>query len=180
MSSRPHDMTIAVEEIIGDAALAGRTLPIEFPGRRKAVSLAGRLVTCAADHPCRVRNISAGGMMVECDDELAIGEPVRVELRNFNAVEAKIVWIKPPRLGLEFLMPVNVETLIDGADGQRNDPVPSRAPRLLAGCQAMLGRMGMGGRDMSEAGYPIKTRDPLPIGVKVQIDMPGFAPLMRP
>lgn len=172
MSSRPHDMLTASDKIIGDPVISGGAMPAEYPGRRKAVSLAGRLVTCAADHPCRLRNISAGGMMVECDEELALGEPVRVELCNFNAVEAKIVWIKPPRIGLEFTMPINVETLIDGADGHRPDPISSRTPRLLAGYQALLGRIGL---------TPgVAVRDALPIGVRVHIDMPGFAPPLWP
>lgn len=56
--------------------------------------------------PARVRNLSAGGMMVEFasepDPELADGDAVVAELRNIGRVKGKVAWIEGKRIGVRF------------------------------------------------------------------------------
>lgn len=50
----------------------------------------------------RVRNLSAGGLMAECDRMLAKGERVAVDLRNIGTVEGVVAWAMPGRIGIMF------------------------------------------------------------------------------
>lgn len=50
----------------------------------------------------RVRNISAGGLMAECDRRFAQGERVEVELRGIGPVRGVIAWFGDGRLGIAF------------------------------------------------------------------------------
>lgn len=54
----------------------------------------------------RVRNLSAGGMMVELADEpepeLVVGDRVIAELRNIGRVKGEIAWVDGRRYGIRF------------------------------------------------------------------------------
>lgn len=50
----------------------------------------------------RIRNLSAGGLMGECDRRLTAGERVVVELRNIGAVAGSIAWAAGSRIGVRF------------------------------------------------------------------------------
>lgn len=59
----------------------------------------------AADVPgarVKVRNLSAGGMMVEGDLGAKRGARVAVELRNIGRVTGVVVWVRSPRFGIAF------------------------------------------------------------------------------
>ncbi len=49
-----------------------------------------------------VRNISAGGLLADTPQELAIGDAVLVTLRKVGDVPGKIVWSQPTRFGIAF------------------------------------------------------------------------------
>jgi hypothetical protein len=50
----------------------------------------------------RVRNLSATGLMADCDRILAVGDRVRLTLRGNGKVAATIVWAEENRVGLAF------------------------------------------------------------------------------
>ena len=54
----------------------------------------------------RVRNLSAGGMMIELpeepESEIEAGRPVIAELRNIGRVKGEIAWTGGRRLGVRF------------------------------------------------------------------------------
>ena len=50
----------------------------------------------------RVRNLSAGGMMVEGDFQIKRGTRVAAELRNVGPVAGTVVWVIGRRLGVAF------------------------------------------------------------------------------
>ena len=56
--------------------------------------------------PARVRNLSAGGMMIEVasdpDPELASGQRLVAELRNIGRVKGEIAWARGRRFGIKF------------------------------------------------------------------------------
>lgn len=63
--------------------------------------------------PARVRNLSAGGMMVEFhevpDLDLVPGDQVVAELRNIGRVNGAVAWIDGRRLGMRFEKPIDPE-----------------------------------------------------------------------
>lgn len=61
----------------------------------------------AGDISVRVRNLSAGGMMVETPTPLGKGETVVCELRGIGRVGGRIAWSVPGRLGVMFDHPVD-------------------------------------------------------------------------
>lgn len=50
----------------------------------------------------RVRNLSAGGLMAEYAEPIAIGAPVEIEVRNIGWVPGRIAWVAEGRIGIAF------------------------------------------------------------------------------
>lgn len=57
--------------------------------------------------PVRIRNLSAGGMMAECDLLLDRGDAVEVSLRNVGIVKAIVAWSVDGRIGVAFDAPID-------------------------------------------------------------------------
>ena len=70
--------------------------------RRATVMLAGSIVYNRQRFPCRVRNVSAGGLKVQIDVPLAPGTPVHAELPRFGRFPAVVAWVEGPMMGLVF------------------------------------------------------------------------------
>ena len=49
-----------------------------------------------------VRNISAGGMMAECDVPVVIGDIIIARIETFGEVTGRVVWAVSPRIGISF------------------------------------------------------------------------------
>lgn len=67
----------------------------------------------------KVRNLSAGGMMVEGDLRLKRGARVAVELRNIGPVAGVVVWVRTPRFGIALeqeIDPMLARTQVFGGD----------------------------------------------------------------
>ena len=54
------------------------------------------------EHKVKVRNLSAGGMMLDSPLRLARGSRVAVELRNIGRVRGTVVWVQDNRSGIAF------------------------------------------------------------------------------
>lgn len=149
---------------------------VDRQARLTTILMIGRLVTDRGDHVCRVRNVSPGGMMIECDIALATGERVRIELRNMNVVEAEIVWSRPPRIGVRFDAAHDVADLLH-APAEMTNRQP-RAPRLSATCAVLLWHLGRTTApalcDLSQSGCRLAMASPPPIGTDVRITVPGL------
>lgn len=146
--------------------------------RLTTILLLGRLVTDTGDWVCRVRNLSSGGLMAECDGPLAMGDHVRIELRNLSVLDGEVVWVKAGRTGVRFFAPIDVTALLHtGAPDGRRQP---RAPRLSATCPVLLWHLGQTTapllRDLSQSGCRLAMATPLPIGAQVRITVTGLAP----
>jgi PilZ domain len=50
----------------------------------------------------RVRNISAGGMMIDCGLNAKIGDVVTADIKNIGEVRGKVAWCVAPRMGIAF------------------------------------------------------------------------------
>jgi hypothetical protein len=74
---------------------------------------------------CVTRDISSAGARVSIDDQQFQGEEAYfLDLRNRFAYEAKVVWQRPPELGLQFIR------------GYRFDEVPSDKLRAAIAAEA--------------------------------------------
>lgn len=58
-------------------------------------------------HKVKVRNLSAGGMMVESDVEVAQGQRIVVDLRNIGPVRGQIAWVRSEKFGVAFDRQIN-------------------------------------------------------------------------
>jgi len=50
----------------------------------------------------RVRNLSASGLMADCEKPFAVGDRVSMKLRGVGDVEGAIAWVKDDRIGVSF------------------------------------------------------------------------------
>jgi diguanylate cyclase (GGDEF)-like protein/PAS domain S-box-containing protein len=62
----------------------------------------GRLLWQGRTLPVRLRNISAGGAMIECDSELEPGTPVELDLAEAGTLPAEVRWSQQGQIGLYF------------------------------------------------------------------------------
>lgn len=51
---------------------------------------------------CRVRNVSAGGLMCETGRHYRVGERAVIVLRTVGPVQGSVVWVSSNRVGLAF------------------------------------------------------------------------------
>ncbi len=85
----------------------------------------------------RVRNISAGGMMVDCSVAFAIGHQVVATIKNIGKVEGHVAWSVAPRMGIAFEKEIDPKkvrvqvggTVIDNSYTMKN-PYHERRPGL--------------------------------------------------
>lgn len=92
----------------------------------------------------RVRNLSAGGMMIELpeppDPEIEPGLAIVTELRGIGRVKGEIAWGVGNRFGVKFDSPIDPERARKPVTGAANDSppgflkpllMPDRAPKRL-------------------------------------------------
>ena len=124
----------------------GKDLPDRASARRSF--FLSTSLTCAGDvHQARVRNLSAGGMMVELerapDPEWAPGDRLTAELCNIGVVKAEIAWAAGRRYGIKFDREVDPELARKRANGPKDVTpdflrpiiVPGRSLKYVEGLQ---------------------------------------------
>jgi diguanylate cyclase (GGDEF)-like protein/PAS domain S-box-containing protein len=62
----------------------------------------GRLIWQGRTLPVRLRNISTGGAMIECESELEPGIPVELDLSEAGILAAEVRWCQQGQIGLRF------------------------------------------------------------------------------
>ncbi|MDX3908823.1 MAG: PilZ domain-containing protein [Sphingobium sp.] len=55
----------------------------------------------------RVRNLSANGLMADCENPFGSGDRVSMKLRGVGNVEGTIAWAKGDRIGVNFDAPID-------------------------------------------------------------------------
>jgi hypothetical protein len=66
----------------------------------------------------RIRNLSAGGLMAEIADALALGTAVEVDVRGLGWIPGRVAWVAAGRIGVAFDRPI--------------DPLAARKPVVTA------------------------------------------------
>ncbi len=66
-----------------------------------------RLLDKKTELSARIRNLSAGGMMVEVQAQIKDGDAIEVNLNNIGWVSGSVVWIYGSRFGVSFDSPID-------------------------------------------------------------------------
>jgi hypothetical protein len=86
------------------AAKGSAALPEQLPPREARI----RIIRAALLHyqgqvkGARLRNISSGGALVECREELPVGAQIQLDFAAGGHVEAEVRWTKGTQFGCQF------------------------------------------------------------------------------
>ena len=97
-----------------------------------------KIVSESGERLIRVRNISAGGLMVEISDPPRVGEHVSVELSS-QKIPSTVTWIRDGLAGMKFDQTVDLGELLAGRKPRHG--FRPRPPRLNVECKASV-RLG--------------------------------------
>lgn len=70
--------------------------------RHRTVLQVAKLETVHGDELCILRNVSAGGLRADVYTDLAVGDPVRFELKTGRSVAGRVIWTDGSAIGVEF------------------------------------------------------------------------------
>lgn len=148
--------------------------------RQKMILRVGVLIQNGKTSFCLVRNVSSAGVQVKLYCRTCRLGDVVIRVADEDRIDAKIVWIKHQRAGIEFDTSIDPSTLLRLQ--QKLNPVKRRSmPRIEAtsyaavrvdGCnvQAVLG-------DISSMGARITTSRPLEVDTRVCVRFPELPEL---
>lgn len=109
---------IAVSDILTHRAAPGgrksRPPRIEVQGR-------ARLKVGEARYRVDIRDLSQGGIKVELDEELKVGEDAVITVDGMHPVKGIVRWSQGGMAGLSFIRPIPFDELIRWLDGQGAD-----------------------------------------------------------
>lgn len=66
------------------------------------LSASVRFATAPEAVVVRIRNISSGGMMVDCHQPVAPGELLEADIKNIGRVRGRVAWRTDNRMGIAF------------------------------------------------------------------------------
>jgi diguanylate cyclase (GGDEF)-like protein/PAS domain S-box-containing protein len=95
------------------AAKGAATLPAQLPQREPRV----RIIRAALLHyegevkGARLRNISSGGALVECREEMPVGAQIQLDFAAGGLIDATIKWTKGTQFGVQFSEKFNLKLL---------------------------------------------------------------------
>jgi diguanylate cyclase (GGDEF)-like protein/PAS domain S-box-containing protein len=101
------------EEALELAKKGAATLPEALPAREPRM----RIIRAALLHyqgqvkGARLRNISSGGALVECREELAVGAQIQLDFAAGGLIDAEVRWTKGTQFGCQFKEPFNLKLL---------------------------------------------------------------------
>ena len=75
-----------------------------------------------APTPARVVNISPQGCMLRCDEMMAMGEHLTLDLPRLGAMRATVMWSLSGRLGVQFDTPIETDSYLELLDSLENAP----------------------------------------------------------
>ena len=144
--------------------------------RHISVLRVGRVLWDGQDQLCVVRNLSAGGLMLECLHIPAIGQRIAVELRSDKEMTGIVRWTRDNSIGVEFDQRVNVEAMLKEERSSLLRVRP-RAPRFVRRAPVKLicrGDTIMGETvDISVGGLSCRTDLPLKRGEPIVVSLEG-------
>ena len=144
--------------------------------------LVGKLI-CegASEQLCRVRNLSATGMLIETQRSLGYGNWVAVELRCGQRLQGTVAWSSTGRAGVQFTTPIEVDQVLAVARGATAARmVAPRAPRFAANLAARLVNEGhpldVTVENISQSGARVQLAEQRELDRLVTLTIPGLQP----
>ena len=137
-----------------------------------------KLVGPSGEQLVRVRNVSAGGLMAEAGQPVAVGDAVSVELSS-QKIPGSIVWIRDGTIGVKFEQNVDLGELLAGRKPRHG--FRPRPPRLEVSCKASL-RVDkiyytVDVHDISLGGMKVEPIDEYCLGKKVVVVVESLRPV---
>jgi hypothetical protein len=130
---------------------------------------------------CRVRNLSATGMLIETQRPLGYGNWIAVELRCGQRLQGSVAWSSSGRAGVQFTTAIEVDQVLAvarGATAARE--VAPRAPRFAANLTARLINEGhpieVTVENISQSGARILLGERRELDRSVTLTIPGLQP----
>lgn len=117
--------------------LASKEASVRPDGFLKARETRVRIIRAALLHyagqvwGARLRNISSGGALVECREEVAVGAEIQLDFAAGGLIAGKVVWTKGTQFGVQFNERFNLRLL---------QHVKPAAKSAVAGSPATIGR----------------------------------------
>jgi hypothetical protein len=148
--------------------------------RLLAILPAARLVTDGVQDFCRIKNISAGGMMAEAARlHYETGTELFVELNSNQRIPGKVVWKRDNAIGIKFDQNVDLRELL--ANRRPRHGFRPRPPRLEINCGATV-KIGnlyhqTEIRDISLGGVKVALNDWQCVGKPVIVTVESLRPI---
>ena len=121
------------EEAIELAKKGAPSRPAQFPAREPRM----RIIRAALLHyqgqvkGARLRNISSGGALVECREEMPVGALIELDFAAGGLIEAEVRWSKGTQFGVQFKEKFNLRLLQPAKPGGKAPSVVT--PNYLSG-----------------------------------------------
>lgn len=135
-----------------------------------------KLVSPGRQDLCRIRNVSAGGLMADVTSEQTVGTRLTVELGMDQKVSGEVVWTRGTSVGVKFDDNVDVRDLM--ADKKPVTGYTPRPPRLDVTCGATVhigpARYNVAVHDISLGGMKLAFNDFDCVGRKVAVAIESF------
>jgi hypothetical protein len=148
--------------------------------RLHAILPVTKLVTeDGVQHLARIKNISAGGLMVEGTAGIEAGTNIYIEMGDNRRIPGTIVWTRGNAMGVKFDQKVDLRELL--ANRKPRHGFTPRPPRLDVTCGATvkIGRLyhRVEVRDISFGGIKVEISDWQCVGKPVVITIESLRPL---
>ena len=137
-----------------------------------------KLASGLGDQLIRLRNVSAGGLMAECNQPPPVGEQVEVEFSG-QRIPGGVVWTREGMIGLKFDQTVDLGELLAGRKPRHG--FRPRPPRLEVNCKASV-KVGklyytVDVHDISLGGMKVEPIDQYCLGKQVVVVIESLRPV---
>jgi hypothetical protein len=133
---------VTADEFAEESTLFTLSTEVPRPAERRTeervqtILPVAKLVTESSNHFCRIKNISAGGLMAETQAPLPVDTRVSVELNSAQSLPGIVVWTRAGAVGVKFDQNIDLRELL--ANRQPRRGFRPRPPRLEVTCGATV------------------------------------------
>jgi hypothetical protein len=157
----------SADEFADESTLFTLSTEVPRPAQRRSVERVhtllpvAKLVTEEGNLLCRIKNISAGGLMAEVGTAVPVDTRVWIELSSEQRIPGMIVWTRAGSVGVKFDQNVDLRELL--ANRRPRQGFQPRPPRLQVTCGAtvQIGKLyhKVEVRDISLGGMKVALND---------------------
>ena len=176
--------TASEDEAAFDSTTFSLSMAVPRPVERRedhrllSILRVAKLSSGRGDQLIRLRNVSGGGLMAECNQPPPIGEQVEVEFSGQN-IPASVVWIREGTIGLKFDQTVDLGELLAGRKPRHG--FRPRPPRLEVNCKASV-KVGklyytVDVHDISLGGMKVEPIDEYCVGKQIVVVIESLRPV---